>query len=170
MIEETPLYSAAKYMCLNLYDDNYKDSYVLDMHSHADATQVYYIIQGLSVGLTSICFGLLSNYLYDKAKLKLSDEDKSLKGLIEQQSKQIKELEEIIKTGKSSFPFHDALECEIEEEDRDLLVFHQKSLLKIQENDPEIQAMVQEAIDTLESVGELGIQSKIFEHMDESGS
>lgn len=153
-------------MCCSFYPEEYKANYVIDISSDFNGPETTYILQALSYGLTSICFGLISNFLYEKAKLKLSPEDKSIEHLLEEQQRKIDQLTEVIRTGKSIYPFMEDKECEITQEDRDLAKFHEEVLLKVRENSPEVKKMVEDSIRALEERGEARLINELDEHHD----
>jgi len=153
-------------MCCSFYPKEYKTNYVTDMSAEFNGPETTYILQALSLGLTSICFGLISNFLYDKAKLKLSPKDKSIEHLLDDQKRKLDQLHDVIATGKATYPFMNGMECEITQEDRDLALFHEETLLKIQENSPEVKKMVEDSIRALEERGKAGLFSELDEHHD----
>jgi len=163
---DTPLQTAAQYMCCNIYPEQYKTNYVTDISADFDGPETTYILQALSLGLTSICFGLVSNFLYDKAKIKLSPKDKSIEHLLEEQQRQLDQLHELIASGKATSPFMKDMECEITQEDRDLARFHEEALLRIKENSPEINKMVEDSIRELEERGVESLSRELDQYHD----
>ncbi|UJS24707.1 hypothetical protein [Thiothrix winogradskyi] len=158
----TPLHTTAQFMCFSLYPEEFKESYIENITTDYNGAEIAYVMQELSAGLTNICLGLLVNYLYDKAKLKFSSKNESVEQLLTEQQKQINRLNDIIESGVSTYPFVEGLSYSIEEEDKKLARFHEITLLKIKENDPEIRKMIEDSINALEARGE----SKIKEDMD----
>src|SRR5690554_738462 len=153
-------------MCCNIYPEQYKTNYVTDISADFDGPETTYILQALSLGLTSICFGLVSNFLYDKAKIKLSPKDKSIEHLLEEQQRQLDQLHELIASGKATSPFMKDMECEITQEDRDLARFHEEALLRIKENSPEINKMVEDSIRELEERGVESLSRELDQYHD----
>jgi hypothetical protein len=94
---------AAELICVNLHPPKLRGSYVRDIRVKYHAPLIVYALQALSAGMTAIFLGLLTNYLYDKYKVKRRGHDDSerLGKLIEQQEENIKELQEFLKTETS---------------------------------------------------------------------
>ncbi|MGJ3257491.1 MAG: hypothetical protein ACFE0K_14350 [Alcanivorax sp.] len=163
---DTPLQTAAQYMCCNIYPEQYKTNYVTDISADFNGPETTYILQALSLGLTSICFGLISNFLYDKANIKLSPKDKSIEHLLEEQQRKLDQLNELISSVKSTFKFMKDMKCEITQEDRDLARFHEEALFRIKENSPEIKKMIEDSIRELEKRGVDSLSRELDQYHD----
>ncbi len=152
-VNEEELDILATHTVALMYPESHRASYIDDVSGDYNASEIVYALQHLSVGLTSIFAGLIANWVYDKIRHDGKEEEISLYELIERQSEHLEQLNRIIESGRSRYPYIDLPPQEISDEHKELAKFHEMQLLRIKECDPAIAEMVEEAVDKLESRG-----------------
>lgn len=149
---------AAEFICVNLHPLKLKSSYVRNIRVKYHAPLIVYALQALSAGMTALFLGLLTNYLYDKYKVKQRDRrgarDK-LKKLIVRQEENIKELNQLLKIEKSRRSTREGMQS---------LKLHKETLVKINDNDTSIEILLKESIEVLETHGSNALSRVIDSH------
>ena len=147
--------SAAEYICVSLYPAELRSEYVRHIRSSHKADLLVYALQILATGMTSIFVGLLTNYLYDKRKKKHEvRKRKQLKGLIAQQKRNIKALEDLLKLERAQAKRRASIS----------LSLHKELVLKIEGNDPSINILLKSALATLEKEGQAALRIHVDSH------
>ena len=143
--------TAAEYLCLRLHPKRHRERYATDIRAAYHAPEIINILQELSTGLTSIFLGVIANRLYDKLKgpdKKIED----IEHLLKQQEKVLRKLAlEILKERDTS-----TLKTASE-----MLAFHKKQIVSIQDSDPAIARMAEDVIRQLESRGQKALEEEI---------
>jgi hypothetical protein len=147
---------AATYLAVTILPSELRSAYVRDISVKYSGGPLTYILQALSYGLTSVCLGLLSNYLYDLAKKKLRKKPTSVHSSLQQYEAHIEELREYVSELRNSRKGTKELGR--------VLAFHEQTLLEIRERDPAIQQYVAEAIEQLESKGAERLAKRVDAH------
>lgn len=141
----------ANYMAVQMLPTRFREGYVRDISVKYSGEAITYILQALSSGFTSVCLGIIGNYLYDKAKKRSKRKKRpDMRADLAEYESQIEELREYLGGRKRSAK---AL--------REALRFHEETLLKIRERDPEIQSYVVDALEQLESKGRDKLEKKV---------
>jgi hypothetical protein len=84
---------AASYACVKILPLSQREAYARDIRVKYKADLVVVILQELSHGMTSIFIGLLTNYLYDKARSKARARHKmALRRSVRQQRRELRKL------------------------------------------------------------------------------
>lgn len=149
--QKTKIETAAEYICIRLYPQALRSSYVRDIRVYYHAEAIVYALQALSAGITSLFVGLITNYLYDKTK-KPDQKLVDMEALLRKQEEKLQELEKLL----------------VKEKDREFrayanqqLELHKKTILQIQNSDSEIVTMVEDALQQLEQRGQKAIDDEI---------
>ena len=141
----------ASYMAVQMLPPKFRENYVRDMSVFYSGDSLTAILQTLSSGFTDVCLGILGNFLYDQAKARLGRKKRSgVKKQLATYESQIDELRTYIESQRR--PTKMLLQ---------ILQFHEKTLLKIREQDPEIRACVEDALKQLESSGKQKLATKV---------
>ena len=65
-----PVAVAAEYICVDLHPKSLRAPFVRHMRSSYKADYIVYVLQALAQGMCGLFVGLLTNYLYDRARKK----------------------------------------------------------------------------------------------------
>jgi ABC-type glycerol-3-phosphate transport system substrate-binding protein len=142
--QKTEAEAAAEYICVQLHPVDLRSDYVRNIRVYYHAEAIVYVLQALSAGMTSLFVGLVTNYLYDKAK-KPDQKLVDMHALLKKQQEKLDELQSLIaKENKQN----------TKEVATQHLELHKKTLLQIQDSDPSIAAMVDDALRQLEQRGQ----------------
>jgi hypothetical protein len=146
--------ATAEYVCVELHPRVLRSRYVEHISVSYRAEIIVYVLQALSTGMTALFVGLLTNYLYGKAKKKRGIKEKTdLKKLVAEQKKTIRELEKLLKAERSRAAVKEA---------RLSLTFHQNILVQIENHDSSLETLIADAIKQLEQKG----KDKLLKHVD----
>jgi hypothetical protein len=119
-----------------------QEAYVRDIRVKYKADLVVSILQAISYGMTAIFIGLLTNYLYDKAKTKAPPgEVLELKRALRKQRSELRKLKRLLESRKGSGSGHRRYEA------------YDRVLTKIAKSDPSITKAIEDAIKQLERRG-----------------
>lgn len=149
--ENYEIESASQFMALMAHSENNRGSYVRDIQVLYSGEPATYIAQALSAGITSIFFGLISNYLYDHLVGKYgAKRDSQIEEKIASYKKDLAELRGMLESGK------------VESEKHFLSIANEhQSLLKCIGDKKKIEEMVQDAINQLQQRGADGLRDEI---------
>jgi hypothetical protein len=180
--ERDDLAAAAEYICVRLYPQELRAAYVSDVRGRYAWGDVPWeglitlALQELSIGMTALFIDLLGHSLYDKSKKPdsnverlLHEERAARDALLNGQRLILARLDALIgeapekqaETARLTQQFSDpttaarvneALQKQIDRA-RAGRQFHESMILKIQDSDPEITAMAEDAIRQLEARG-----------------
>lgn len=153
---------AAESICVNLHPPKLRAGYVRDIRAKYHAPLIVYALQALSAGMTAIFLGLLTNYLYDKYKLKRRGHEESgkLEKLLAGQEENLKELRQLLKTEKSKRAAREGMAS---------LKLHRKTLLKVKNKDASIELLLQESIELIETRGPTAVKREVDSNLDRHG-
>ena len=154
--DSDPIQAAAEFMAAELHPQDRKAAYAWHVRVKAKADALFYLLQALSLALTSICFGLVTNYLYDVAKEKFGDKREDTDASLRQYQERIEELKAHLAKLQ---PQHRKAETA-----REWLRFHELMILRIEERDPEIAACVAQAVEQLEKRGAASLATEVSHH------
>lgn len=151
---DDPIEATAEYVCVELHPRVLRSRYVEHISVSYRAEIIVYVLQALSTGMTALFVGLLTNYLYDKAKKKHGVKERTdLKKLVAEQKKNIRKLEKLLEAERSRAAVKEA---------RLSLTFHQNILVQIENHDPSLETLIADAIKQLEQKG----KDKLLKHVD----
>lgn len=150
---DDPIEVVAEYICVGLYPTKLREEYVRHMRVAYKADLIVYALQALATGMTAIFVGLVTNYLYDKAKKgRRPKERKAIKRLVAQQKRRITQLERLLKS---------------EQEERRkrrvsvTLIVHKRVIVQIEGKKPSIDKVVTNALSDLEKKGTKGLRNYV---------
>ncbi len=153
--EPDPIQAAAEFMAVELHSQDRKAAYSWNVRAKACADTLFYLLQALSFALTSVCFGLVTNYLYDIAKEKLGRKPTSVETSLSEYQEQIDKLRRHLAKLQSSRKSQSA---------REWLRFHELTMLRVQERDPQIIALAAKAIEQLEQRAAASLEAEVSRH------
>ncbi len=149
--QKTEIETAAEYICVHLFPENLRSSYVRDIRVYYHAEAIVYALQALSAGMTSLFVGLITNYLYDKTK-KPDQKLVDMEALLKKQQGRLQELENLLVKEKNR---------ELRTEASQQLELHKQTILQIQESDHRITEMIEDVLKQLEQRGQNAIDDEI---------
>jgi len=147
---------AARFMAVRMHPNRLRERYVRDISVKYSGDLVTAILQDLSIGLTAICLNLISNYLYDLSKETLRRKRLNRRMAAREYEKGIENLRNYIAQTRNAKKPMKRLRAD--------LGFYEESLLRIKEQDPEIQRCVEEAICELEVKGRARLAKSVDAH------
>ena len=158
--EPDDLAAAAEYICVRLYPQEQRRDYVQSIRGRRAFGDVPWeglvalALDALAVGMTNIFCALFGAYLYDRFK----KPDSNVQRLMDQQRATLAKLDKLLSEGpppqeKLSDPANVAMREDWTDSVRAVGQFHESILLKVQDSDPTIAAMVDDALRQLEARG-----------------
>ena len=145
--------AAAEFMAAQLHPLDQRGRYCWHVRVKAKSGALFYLLQALSFALTSVCFGLITNYLYDVAKEKFGKKPIDVDPLLTAYQKRIEELRAHLASAE--------LEQRKLDRAQEWVRFHEETILRMKEQDPEIIAAVSEAICQMETRGSSSLADEV---------
>jgi hypothetical protein len=156
--EQDDLAAATEYICVRLHPQELRSRYVANVrggYQAGDVTPEFLItllLQALDTGMTDLFIALLGAYLYDKFK----QPDPNVQRLLQEQRSTLARLETAIGHLGSDEKQPEAARVMHQEQTKTARVsqqLHESTIQKIEASDPEIPAMVEDALHQLEALG-----------------
>lgn len=136
------LEDAASFACVQVLPRSQQEAYVRDIRVKYAGDFTVAILQAISYGMTTIFLGLLTNYLYDKAKSKAHRREVlELKRAILKQRSELRKLKKHLESRHGAASGRRRYEA------------YDRVLTKIEKSDPSITKAIEEAIKQLERRG-----------------
>jgi len=155
MYEKTEIEVAAEFLCVQLHPEHLRADYVRDISVDYHAEEIVYVLQALSNGMTSLFIGLITAYLYDKTK-KPDQKLANIEKLLKEQEKTIQKLEGLL-IRETDQEFHETASQHLE--------LQKRTLVQIQDSDPEIAAILEDVLYQLKQRGKAALSDEVNAHL-----